>query len=96
MPRCARVCSISEAGVRPFRAEVEAVLIADNIRFHIKETVLVDSGESCCITSADAGLMLRIAATHRALKVFSGSTFVDRSGCAFPRTSDFRLARQGK
>lgn len=47
-----------------FRAEVEAVLIADNIRFHIKETVLVVLANLVAPTSADAELMLRIAATH--------------------------------
>lgn len=47
-----------------FHAEVEAVLIADNIRFHIKETVLAVLANLVAPTSADAELMLRIAATH--------------------------------
>lgn len=47
-----------------FYAEVEAVLIADNIRFHIKETVLAVLANLVAPTSADADLMLRIAATH--------------------------------
>lgn len=47
-----------------FRAEVEALLTADNIRFHIKETVLAVVANLVAPTSADAELMLRIAATH--------------------------------
>lgn len=47
-----------------FRAEAEAVLTADKIRFHIKETVLAIIGSLVAPTSADAGLMLRMAATH--------------------------------
>lgn len=47
-----------------FCAEVEAVLIADNIRFHIKETVLAVLANLVAPTSADAELILRIAATH--------------------------------
>lgn len=47
-----------------FRAEAEAVLTADKIRFHIKETVLAVIGSLVAPTSADAGLVLRVAATH--------------------------------
>ena len=47
-----------------FRAEVEAVLIADSIRFHIKETVLEVLANLVAPTSADAELVLRIASTH--------------------------------
>lgn len=47
-----------------FRAEVEAVLTAGNIRFHIKETVLAVVANLVTPTSADAKLMLRVAATH--------------------------------
>ena len=47
-----------------FHAEVEAVLIADNIRFHIKETVLAVLANLVAPTSADAELVLRIASTH--------------------------------
>lgn len=47
-----------------FHAEVEAVLLADNIRFHIKETVLAVLANLVAPTSADAELVLRIASTH--------------------------------
>ena len=46
-----------------FRAESEAVLTADNIRFHIKETVLAVLASLVAPTSADAKLILRIAET---------------------------------
>lgn len=46
-----------------FRAESEAVLTADNIRFHIKETVLAVLASLVAPTSADAELILRIAET---------------------------------
>lgn len=47
-----------------FRAESEAVLTADNIRFHIKETVLAVLASLVSPTSADAELILRIAETR--------------------------------
>ncbi len=47
-----------------FRTESEAVLIADNIRFHIKETVLAVLASLVAPTSADAELILRIAETR--------------------------------
>lgn len=47
-----------------FRAEVEAVLIADDIRFHIKETVLAVVANLVAPTTADADLMVRVAATN--------------------------------
>lgn len=47
-----------------FRAESKAVLTADNIRFHIKETVLAVLANLVAPTSADAELVLRIASTH--------------------------------
>ena len=47
-----------------FRAESEAVLTADNIRFHIKETVLAVLASLVAPTSADAELILRIAETR--------------------------------
>ncbi len=47
-----------------FRTESEAVLTADNIRFHIKETVLAVLANLVTPTSADAELILQIAATR--------------------------------
>lgn len=47
-----------------FRAESKAVLTADNIRFHIKETVLAVLASLVAPTSADAELILRIAETR--------------------------------
>jgi len=47
-----------------FRVESEALLTSDAIRFHIKETVLAVVSNLVAPTSADAELMLRIAATH--------------------------------
>ena len=47
-----------------FRAESEAVLTTDNIRFHIKETVLAVLASLVAPTSADAELILRIAETR--------------------------------
>lgn len=47
-----------------FRAESEAVLTADNVRFHIKETVLAVLASLVAPTSADAELILRIAETR--------------------------------
>lgn len=47
-----------------FPLEVEAVLTADDIRFHIKETVLAVVANLVAPTHADAELMLRIAAPH--------------------------------
>lgn len=47
-----------------FRAESKAVLTADNIRFHIKETVLTVLASLVAPTSADAELILRIAETR--------------------------------
>lgn len=53
-----------------FRAESEAVLTADNIRFHIKETVLAVLASLVAPTSADAELILRIAETHPRFEAF--------------------------
>lgn len=47
-----------------FRAEAEAVLTADDVRFHIKETVLTVATNLAVPTTEDAKLMLRVAATH--------------------------------
>lgn len=47
-----------------FRVESGALLTSDAIRFHIKETVLAVLANLVAPTSADAELMLRIAATH--------------------------------
>lgn len=47
-----------------FRVESGALLTSDAIRFHIKETVLAVVSNLVAPTSADAELMLRIAATH--------------------------------
>ncbi|WP_246778173.1 hypothetical protein [Buchananella hordeovulneris] len=47
-----------------FRAEVEAVLTSDDIRFHIKETVLAVVANLVAPTFADAKIMLRVAETH--------------------------------
>lgn len=47
-----------------FHAEAEAVLTADDIRFHIKETVLAVAANLALPTTDDAELMLRVAATH--------------------------------
>lgn len=47
-----------------FRAEAEAVLTADDIRFHVKETVLAVVANLVAPTTADAELMVRVAATH--------------------------------
>ena len=47
-----------------FRTESEAVLTADNIRFHIKETVLAVLANLVTPTSADAELILQIVAAR--------------------------------
>lgn len=47
-----------------FRTEAEAVLTADDIRFHIKETVLAVVANLVAPTTTDAELMLQVAAAH--------------------------------
>jgi hypothetical protein len=47
-----------------FCAEAEAVLTANDIRFHIKETVLAVVANLATPTNDDAALMLRVAATR--------------------------------
>lgn len=47
-----------------FRVEAEAVLTANDIRFHIKEAVLAVVGNLAAPTTDDAELMLRVVATH--------------------------------
>lgn len=46
-----------------FRAEATSVLTTDDIRFHIKETVLTMIANLAAPTSEDADLLLRVAAT---------------------------------
>lgn len=47
-----------------FHTEVESVLTANDIRFHIKETVLAVVANLLAPTTADAEVMVRIAAGH--------------------------------